>query len=80
MEEEETYVWRHRPMLSSPPKRRIMRVLEKTSEIVGERAIYELENGTFLYIFFTGRLDNENTGITDIVETESLDEALELIK
>lgn len=77
---ENTYIWSHHPSLSSSPKERKLYVSFGKGQEIEERAVYELENGKFLYILFYGHIDNPKNGVTDLEECDTYEEALELFK
>ena len=75
---EDCYLWRHRPIIASPVEELISHFLEKEGSEVFEKAVFLLESGKYLYIRYSGPIDNENAGINDIEEFDSLHEAKEV--
>ena len=75
---QETYLWSHAPLLSSPPQEMIDHVLWIEGNEIYEKGVFLLENGRYLYVSYNGMIDNPNTGITDIEELWNHEDALEL--
>lgn len=83
MEEEirqELYLWSHVPVLESRIVRRVDFCSKINDEYVDEAGVFELENGKYIYVRFSGNKNNLNEGFTDIEEFENLDKALEVFK
>lgn len=77
---DECFLWRHNPIISSPPEQMIFHFLEKKTRFneVFEKAVFLLENGNYLYIRYFGPIDNEKVGVTDIEEFKTIAEATEV--
>ena len=79
MEIKETYLWEHYPFLSSVPTKRIKHSLKEIKKDgIDETAVFQLENGLFLFIRFYGTKENLNLGYTDIKEFDNLEEAVKM--
>ena len=72
------YILRHGPLISAPPEKLIKKETYINKNEVLEKAIFLLENKKYLYILYNGLVDNPNTGITNIVECDILEELLEI--
>lgn len=75
---EEIYLWRHWPLISSPPVEQIFFNSRSDKDFVEQKAVLKLENQKYLYIRYSGVLTDPKSGITDIEEFESLEEATEV--
>ena len=74
-----TYLWSHSPFVSSPPKKRLKHLLhEGKKQEIDEIAIFELENGKFLFVRFYGTKLNLDWGFTDVEEFDNLEEAVKI--
>lgn len=73
------YLWQHEPFLSSPPAKMFLYILKPSmKDEIDEMAVFELENGKFLFIRFYGTKEDLSLGFTDIEEFDILDQAVNL--
>ena len=75
--DQETFLWSHAPAMSAAPTILLYHFysLSERSDDVDEAGVFQLENGKFLYISFTGIVSNLSAGYTECKEFETLEEA-----
>lgn len=74
-----TYLWSHKPFVSSPPKELIKHTIhEGKKQEIDEIAVFKLENQKYLYVRFCGTKMNLDWGFTDLEEFDTQEEAVKL--
>ena len=71
----DVFIWRHCPIISAPAFRDHAWETNWEKDSVSQKALLELENESFLCIRYAGLLTDENSGITECYEFDTLEEA-----
>lgn len=71
------YIWRKAPILSSAPKKLLKENTQIIKEEVFQKALFLLENNKFMFIFYNGEIEKEESGISQYWEYDSKKEAEE---